>query len=173
MVTISIEDDCINGHILLEPNISLSWKANTRIFLGLCIVTGIIATYFYSLGGWLVIPFSIMEMVVVSVSVYMFFIRNNHCEVITFTDDKIIIEQGKDAPEKTWEYCRHWSKIYVQEHGLYDIPEVRIKSHGKSLEIGSFLGQDEKLLLIDTLEEMMRKYRSYDREYDDRIAVNS
>ncbi|MDH5472814.1 MAG: DUF2244 domain-containing protein [Gammaproteobacteria bacterium] len=161
MVTVSINDNGYNGHILLEPNLSLSWKTNTRIFYIICIITFAIAIHFYRLGGWLVLPFSGLELLLISIAVYLFFKRNNHCEVITFTDDKVVIERGKASPEKSWEYPRHWSKIYIHEHGLYDIPKVSIKSHGKEMEMGSFLGYDEKLLLIKILKEVTQKFQLY------------
>lgn len=164
MVSISIDNNGYNGHILLEPNLSLSWKTNTRIFLIICIITLAIAIHFYRIGGWLVLPFSGLELVLISVSVYMFFQHNNHCEVITFTDHQVIIERGRKSPEKSWEYPRHWSKIHVKEHGLYDIPKVSIKSHGREMEIGSFLGHKEKLLFIQTLKEVTQKFQSHDWE---------
>ena len=161
MVTVSINDNGYNGHILLEPNISLSWKTNTRIFYIICIITLAISIHFYRIGGWLVLPFSGLELLLISIAVYLFFQRNNHCEVIRFTDDKVVIEKGKKFPEKSWEYPRHWSKFHIEEHGLYDIPKVTIKSHGKEMEMGSFLGYDEKLLFIKTLKELTRQFQSY------------
>ncbi|MDH5764476.1 MAG: DUF2244 domain-containing protein [Gammaproteobacteria bacterium] len=164
MVTVSIQENGYNGHILLEPNLSLSWKTNTRIFFVICLITLLIAIHFYRIGGWLVLPFSGLELLLICISVYLFFQRNNHCEVITFTDDKVVIEKGKNSPEKSWEYPRHWSKIYIKEHGLYDIPKVSIKSHGNEMEIGSFLGYKEKLLFIKTLKKLTTEFQSYDWE---------
>ena len=164
MVTVSINSNGYNGHILLEPNLSLSWKTNTRIFFVICIITFFIGIYFYRLGGWLVLPFSGLELLLISTATYLFFRRNNHCEVITFTDNKVVIERGKDAPEKAWEYPRHWSKFHIEEHGLYDIPKVSIRSHGKEMEMGSFLGYKDKRLLIKILKDLTQKFQSYDWE---------
>ena len=63
MISVSIDDNGHNGHILLEPNLSLSWKTNTRIFFVITIITLAIAIHFYRLGGWLVLPFSGLELV--------------------------------------------------------------------------------------------------------------
>ncbi|TNF36570.1 MAG: DUF2244 domain-containing protein [Gammaproteobacteria bacterium] len=160
MVTISIDNCGYNGHILLEPNLSLSWKTNTRLFIVICLITLIISGYFFSIGGWMVLPFSGAELFLIAISTYLFFSRNNHREVITFTSDKVVIERGKRLPETTREYQRHWSKIHVQEHGLYNIPRVSIKSHGKETELGAFLGYDDKMLFINTLENITRRFQT-------------
>ena len=159
MITISIDKTGYTGHILLEPNLSFSWKTNIRFFILITIITLIISGYFISKGGWLVLPFSGLELIIIATSLYMFFKHYNHCEVITFTDDKVLIEYGKKEPEKSWEYQRHWSKIHIKEHGLFEIPKVSIKSHGNETEMGSFLGYDEKILLIETIEEITSSFQ--------------
>jgi len=158
MIKVSIDDTGYNGHILLEPNLSLSWKTNVRLFIFISFVTLLIAAYFVSMGGWLVLPFSGLELVMIFSSMYLFFRHYNCCEVIHFTADKVIIERGKKTAEEFWEYQRHWSKIHIREHGVYDIPKVSIKSHGKEIELGSFLGYKEKMYFIKTLEEITQKF---------------
>ncbi|VAW70463.1 hypothetical protein MNBD_GAMMA09-2151 [hydrothermal vent metagenome] len=158
MVKISLDNTGYTGHIVLQPNISLSWKANLRIFAFITAVTLMVAMYFVSRGGWLVLPFSGLELVMIGVSLYMFFHHYNHIEVIHFTDNQIVVERGKQAAEKSWEYQRHWSKFYIEEHGLFDIPKVRIKSHGREIELGSFLGYDEKQQFIRVLEDITQKF---------------
>lgn len=163
MVTVSIENSGYNGHILLEPNLSLSWKTNIRLFIIITLITLFIAGYFFSLGGWMVLPFSGAELLLIAISSYFFFNRNNYREVITFTSDRVVIERGKHSPETTREYQRHWSKIHIQEHGLYNIPRISIKSHGKETELGAFLGYDEKILFIETIENITRNFQTYAR----------
>ena len=159
MITISIDKQGYTGHILLEPNLSFSWKTNIRFFILISTITLLVAGYFISKGAWLVFPFSGLELIIIGVSLYMFFKHYNHCEVITFTDDKVIIECGKDRPEEFWEYQRHWSKIHIKGHGLFEIPKVSIKSHGNETEVGSFLGYDEKILLIETIEKITTSFQ--------------
>ena len=158
MVKVSLDESGYTGHIILEPNISLSWKANLHIFIFISVITLGIAAYFMSIGGWLVLPFSGLELALIGTSLYMFFHHYNHCEVIRFTDQKVVIEHGKNEPEESWEYQRHWSKIHIERKGSMDIPVVRIKSHGKETELGAFLGYDEKTRFIKILEEVTNKF---------------
>ena len=162
MITVNLDTKGYTGHILLEPNLSLSWKHNTYIFIFISFFTLLVSGYFVAKGGWLVLPFSGLELIVIAVSLYMFFNHYNQCEVIHFTDNKVVIEQGKNSPEISWEYQRHWSKIHVQNLGPYDIPRVSIKSHGNETELGTFLGYDEKITLIRTLEDITTSFQSQD-----------
>ncbi len=158
MVKVYLDDTGYNGHILLEPNISLSWKTNVRIFIFISLVTLMVAAYFLMIGGWLVLPFSGLELLMIGTSLYMFFHHYNHCEVIRFTESRVVIEHGKESADKSWEYQRHWSSIHVQDRGQCCVPVVRIKSHGKERELGAFLGYEEKKQLIDVLEEITQKF---------------
>jgi uncharacterized membrane protein len=160
MVTVSLDTKGHNGHILLEPNLSLSWKNNIHIFLVISLLTLLVSSYFIFMGGWLILPFSALELLLIATSSYMFFRHYNQCEVIRFTDDKIIIELGKNSPEIYSEFQRHWSKIHIQNSEHYDIPRVTIKSHGNEAELGAFLGHDEKMKLIQALEDITSCFQS-------------
>ncbi len=158
MVTVSIDDQGYTGHILLEPNLSHSWRENKFFYLLITVVSMTIGGSFALMGGWLVLPFSGLELIVLGVSTYMFYRHYSYCEVITFTNDEVIIERGKSEPEQAYEYQRHWSQFYIKEHGLYDIPKVTIKSKGKETEIGSFLGYEEKMEFIGTLKRVTKAF---------------
>jgi len=165
MINASIDEQGYTGHILLKPNLSLSWRTNQYIFLLIVLITALVAGYYISRGGWLVLPFSLLELIIIGTSTWMFFCRNHHCEIITFTDSKVLIERGRNKMEKSWEYPRHWSQIHVREHGLYDIPVVSIRSHGKELELGQCLGYDEKILFIELLKNITRAFQVNQQQF--------
>lgn len=159
MVRISLDQKGYTGHILLQPNLSLSWKTNKTIIKVIGLISACIAAYFSYFGFWLVSPFSGLAVVCFAVAIYIFFRRNNRRQVVTFTDDKVLIEMGRSTPERSYEYARHWSKFYVSGNAKRDIPRVCIKSHGRELELGPFLGHDEKLQLIETLKNITTAFQ--------------
>ena len=159
MVRVSIDKQGYTGHILLQPNISLSWRSNKRFIASLGILSMVIASYFTYHGFWVVMPFSGLEILFFAISIYIFFNRNNHREVLTFTADKVVIETGKQTPEKSYEYQRHWSQFHVRGDDKRDIPRLSIKSHGRELELGAFLGYDEKIMLIEAIKNITRSFR--------------
>ena len=159
MVTVSIDEMGLNGHILLQPNLSLNWKQNARFFIAVFFVLLCISVYFSYQIGWLVLPFSGLEIILITTCLYLFFRHYNYQEVIRFSHDNLIIERGKDKPEKTWVYQRLWSKFYIHEQGIYDIPKVCLLSHGKELELGAFLNYDDKQLFIEHLKQITRNFQ--------------
>jgi uncharacterized membrane protein len=160
MVTAFIDQRGYTGRILLQPNLSLSWQSNKTIIALIALFSLCTGAYFGLRGFWMVMPFSGFYVLFFALAIYIFFCRQNRREVVTFTDDKVVIERGRYRPEKHFEYQRHWSQIYIRDNGRDDIPTVSIRSHGRELELGAFLGYEEKLLFIDTLKNITRAFRA-------------
>lgn len=159
MVTVSIDEKGLNGHILLKPNLSLSWNQNARFLITVFFILLVVSLFFGLKIGWLVLPYSGLEFLLLAASLYFLFRRYNRKEVIRFSKDRLIIERGKDKPDKTWIYQRHWSKFYIHDQGKYDIPKICLVSHGKELELGAFLSYDDKQLLIKNLIQITKNFQ--------------
>ena len=81
---------------------------------------------------------------------------NIQTEVIKFSPDTVTIEQGRTFAERSWEYNRSWAKIFVRKPRLKNSPDqVVIRSHGKELELGSFLNSDDKERLVKKLRKII------------------
>ena len=81
---------------------------------------------------------------------------NTKTEIITFDNDKVLIERGCYHAEKSWEYHRMWAKIFVKKPATRGYPkQVFIRSHGKELELGSFLNKEDKEILIKDLKNVV------------------
>lgn len=154
MITVSIDEEGLNGLIMLRPNLSLSWNQNARFLVVIFIALLGISVYFSSLLGWLILPYSGLEFLLLAACLYLFFRRNNYQEVIRFSKHRLVIERGNSKPEKTWVYQRQWSKFHIHERGIYQSPKVCLVSHGKELELGAFLSYDEKLRFIESLKQI-------------------
>lgn len=159
MVIVSIDEKGLNGHILLQANLSLSWMQNAQFLAAVFIALLGISVYFSSILGWLVLPYSGLEFIILAASLYLFFRQHNNQEVIRFSADNLVIERGKNRPEKTWVYQRQWSKFHIREQGIFDSPKIYLVAHGKELELGAFLSYDEKLLLIENLKQITCNYQ--------------
>ncbi len=139
--------------IVLKPNNSASWRFNMVVVSTLAFIAFCISTYFALQGLWLVFPFSGLE---ISLLVYCLYVRlkaNIATEVITFNDDTVLVERGYNYAEKSWKYPRLWAKIFVKAPPFRGYPKrVFIRSHGKELELGSFLNKKDKERLIRDLK---------------------
>ncbi len=77
-------------------------------------------------------------------------------EVITFDECNVLIERGRYHSEKSWQYHRMWAKIFVKKPTLRGHPKkIFIRSHGKELELGSFLNKKDKEVLIKDLKNIV------------------
>ena len=146
------------GQIVLQPNHSLSWKA-LKYFLGFMMLLSFgIALTFLFFGYWLVLPFTGLEMGVLSYCLWLCLRRTSLQEVITFSADEIRFETGIDTPDKSETWERFFTKIHVNQaiHPWYR-KTVALVHRGDSFEIGAFLTSPEKEELIEYLYDMVRR----------------
>jgi len=115
-----------------------------------------VSSYFAFLGLWLVFPFAGLE---VALLFYCFYLRiraNFNTEVIIFNEDSVTVERGYNHAEESWEYQRLWTKFFVKNPTIRGYPkQIFIRSHGKELEIGSFLNKSDKEILIKDLKDVV------------------
>ena len=62
MVLAEINEQSLTGQIVLTPNFSWSWKANLYLLYTLMGISLVVGLGFMIHGAWLVLPFSILEM---------------------------------------------------------------------------------------------------------------
>jgi len=155
-----LNTDGFTGHILIEPNRPISWQDNIRFIKIYSLVSFIISAIAFYHGLFLVMPFSGIEVLFVSLCLYLVYKHYTRCEVLYFTSDTIIIESGEHTADKHIEYQRYWSKFHIDNKGNYDIPRLSINSKGKETEIGDFLNYRDKLVLIDLIKNLTRNFQA-------------
>lgn len=144
------------GRIILQPNRSLTWRANLYFFLVLSILSLSVAIFFTLQGAWLILLFSIVELIGVLAGLYYCVKRCYRQEVITFSSSDIWIEKGIIKPQYTWHYPRLWAKICVKKAAHpWDGPSIFLRSHGMEIELGEFLNKNDKDQLVKQLENMI------------------
>ena len=146
------------GQIVLQPNHSLSWRALKYFLAFMMILSFGIAIAFLFLGYWLVLPFTGLEMGVLSYCLWLCLRRGSLQEVITFSAEEVRLETGIDAPNQTETWERFFTQIHVTQaiHPWYR-KTVALVHRGNSFEIGSFLTSPEKEELIKSLYDMVRR----------------
>ena len=145
-----------NGHaecrFVLRPNRSLSWQGSLIFFFSLCLVSGIIAIGLALLGYWLVLPFTGLELLALGISLYVVARRCYQCEVICITGDAVPIEKGIEHPQERWTFSRIWARVVLERYPTSWYPSrLLIRSHGRAVEIGRFLNEEERQRLAGEL----------------------
>ena len=156
MVQTQKNPDTGNTKLILTPNKSTSWRFNMMVWLSLFFISLVISTAFLLKGLWLILPFSGLELLTVYLGLYFVTRQTTRTEVITFSEDRVMIQKGHKRCEHTWEYQRHWSKILVKQPAYRGYPkQIFIQSHGKELELGNFLNKTDKEELINNLKQLV------------------
>ena len=156
MVETSINENTGLATIVLRPNNSASWQFNMRIVASLAFIAFCISSYFALHGLWLIFPFTGLGIGFLTICLYLRLQANANTEIITFNQTSVTIERGCYHAEKSWKYHRLWAKIFVKKPIGYGYPkQVFIRSHGKELELGSFLNKKDKDRLIKELKDVI------------------
>ena len=139
MVESYIDDNTRTGHIVLKPNASWSWQANLYLLYTLMVVSLGFGIGFALLGAWVILPYSILELSVLAVCIYICVKKCNRQEVIRVEEHEVTIEKGIRSPTEAWTYHRVWARFVVKpaKHP-WETVSIFIASHGKELELGGF-----------------------------------
>ncbi|MCG8324388.1 MAG: DUF2244 domain-containing protein [Thiotrichales bacterium] len=130
---------------IVMPNRAMPWHALVSVYLLIAFTTLSIGALFYLQGLKLILPFSGLEVLLLGAALYITAWRGGLREVILFTDDSIQVERGHHAPEETHEFQRAWTKIVLERSWNSWYPSrLLLRSHGKQIEIGRFLNEQER-----------------------------
>ena len=156
MVETRINENTGLATIVLRPNNSASWQFNMQIVASLAFITFCISSYLALQGLWLIFPFAGLVVAGLFICLYLRLRANITTEVITFDEHTVVIERGCYHAEKSWKYQRIWAKIFVKKPSARGYPkQIFIRSHGKELELGSFLNKKDKDILIKDLKNII------------------
>lgn len=159
MVKADIDDLAHTGRIILKPNASWSWRANLYLLYTLMGISVSIGFGFLLLGAWLILLYALLEMAVLALCITYCVRQCNRQEVITISEHEVLVQRGTFKPGEHWNYQRMWAKFMVRSpRHPWDPAVVAIRSHGKELEIGSFLSRRDKFALIEQLRRVVAGY---------------
>ena len=154
---IKIEETTENNFLIeISPNYSLrGW--NRVIFLGsLAFICLSIGVFFFIMGAGLILPFAGLEVILVLTCFYISFRWSQQKEVVYISNEKIKLEKGRLVKEKTWEEYRSFVVLEVEKN-QYNSDEFCYQSKGKRFYFGSFLNDEDKIILKNELKRIINQ----------------
>ena len=156
---VETERDTASGEVryILSANRSMT-RRQVALFLAFAAVAMMaIALAFTALGLWLVLPFSGMEWALL----YFAFRWNDESgrwrEVLTIGENDVLLEQGRDRPEHAHRFQRVWLVMEWVDSEFRGHPaRLTLRSHGKQVELGSFLPEAERQTVYRELSRILR-----------------
>jgi uncharacterized membrane protein len=158
LISSEFDETASVGRIVLRPNHSWTWRANTYLVGTLTVVSGSVGVVLAFQGLWLVLPFTAIEMGVLLGCLYYCVRRTHLQEVLTFSPDHLEFERGVKEPEIHRCFQRYFTRFFVSEprHPWY-CKRISVCCRDTEFEIGSFLSRDEKDALVAALRSMIRR----------------
>ena len=144
----------------LRPNGSLGWRQAQRVCVALLLLSTLVSGYFAALGAWLVLPFAGAEMALVAVALYLSCRWSCQGERISVDRDSVQVERRRAECHR---FQRAWARVVVvrDPRGWYP-SRVYLRSHGRALEIGSRLVEEERLELAAELGRLTGGSAAFD-----------
>ena len=137
---------------IARRNNSLSSSGRILVFAFLFVVSVGIACAFASLGAWLILPFAGLEML----GVYLAFRHvDRHAadfERIAIAGDRVKVESFEAGHTKSHELNRLWAQVVASPGGA----RLALRSHGREVEIGRHMNDEQRLTLARELGRQLR-----------------
>jgi uncharacterized membrane protein len=146
--------------VRLHPHRSLSER---NFWILLCIFSAIsFATTvpFVVLGAWPVAGFMGLD-----VAIFYFAFRANFRAARAYEDVNVTpidLSLAKVSPKGAraeWHFNPSWVYLHKETHDEYGVQKVALISRGRSVEVGNFLGPDEKALFAHDLSLALAEAR--------------
>ena len=137
---------------VLRPNQAPAWRQIRWFFLCIACTSLTVAASFAAMGFWPILPFAGLEIGALGVALYVTAKRAEIREVVSVDADRIKVARGRRRPEQRWEFQSVWTQVQLESpvSKLYPSRLV-IRSHGRELELGRFLVEEERQQLAGEL----------------------
>ena len=156
------DPDKASTGFVIKPNQAISWRSLMLVYMGIATVTITVGASFFVMGLTLILPFSGIEVLALGAAFYVTAWRGGVQEVISINRDNIIVERGRQSPEQREVFQRAWAKVILEQSWNSWYPSrLLIRSHGRQLEIGRFLNEQERQGLALELYNALKNNREF------------
>jgi uncharacterized membrane protein len=144
--------------IVIRPNRALTQRQLQRAFLGIAAVCLGIAGAFTAIGMWPVLPFAGAEVLVVGIGFYLSARSGEETHIVSVNGDTLTVEKGRRQRSQRWQTQRAWAQIQLLPPQIRWYPSrLVLRCHGKAVEVGGFLNEQERKQLAGQLRRAIRE----------------
>ncbi|SBT03233.1 conserved hypothetical protein [Candidatus Accumulibacter aalborgensis] len=136
-----------------RPNRSLSALGRRLVFVVTAAVSGTIAFVFSCIGAWPVAPFTGLELALLWWALRRTEACAHDVETITLESGHLTIETRRGARLERHVFQSYWARLQVIKPPGQASHRVLIRSHGKEVEVGSLLNEEQRMALAKDLKQ--------------------
>lgn len=145
--------------IVSHPHRSLGPTGFRALLCVVAAVNAIGAIYFSSLGAWPVAGFMGLDVIAVLVAFRLSYAQARAFERISIDPTHMVIEQYDAKGRMTREQlASYWAQVVFE--GDETQGQIRVRSHGRSIAVGTHLPGPERHVFAGRLKEALREVRA-------------
>lgn len=125
---------------------------------GVGFVTGVL---FLAIGAWPVFGFLGLDVLGLYLAFRISYARaRTTADRVRLSADALTLDRVRPRqPVRRWSFQPYWLRVVLDEGTANGRPRLVLTSHGRRVEIGAFLGPDERARVAGVLGEALRRYR--------------
>lgn len=144
----------------LNPHRSLGPRGFRFLMLGCCAISTLYSLPFYLMGAWPVIGFLGLDVLLLYLAFRANFRAARAYELLRLTSLELLFARvSARGARKEWRFNPVWVRFERVEHEEFGTQSLTLVSHGKSVEVGGFLGPDEKASLARSFSSALAEAR--------------
>ncbi|MFY9627145.1 MAG: DUF2244 domain-containing protein [Methylocystis sp.] len=144
----------------LTPYRSLTPLAFRRFIIGFCCVNFALSLPFFFMGAWPVAGFMGLDALALYVAFKINFRSAGAYETIDVTPLELVFEKVSiRGQRKVWRFNPSWVRLEQEVHEEFGTERVALVTRGESVEIGGFLGPEQKAALARDLTKALSAAR--------------
>jgi len=145
--------------LTLRPHRSLGPRGFAVLMGLLCAISFVAGIVFLAVGAWPVVGFLGVDVLLVWIAFRVSYARGRIRERLTLHADRFeIVRTDHWGRERRHSLEPYWLKVELADRGA-GAPLVRLRSHGRTTVVGSFLPVGERAELARVLDEALRRWR--------------
>ena len=140
---------------VLRPHRSLGPRGFLMVMGILCTVSFIAGVSFLLLGAWPVLGFFGLDVAIVYLAFRANYAAARLEERLHLTENELTVARvWPSGARRQWRFQPYWLRVELDEP-VTDKSQIRLRSHGKSLVVGSFLTPAERREVADALKRAL------------------
>ncbi|HUJ04210.1 MAG TPA: DUF2244 domain-containing protein [Rhizomicrobium sp.] len=156
-----MSDDPLLLDTVLRPSPPMSPRALGIVFAAVLMANLAFALNFLLRGAWPIAPFMGADVALLGWALTSAARAARRYEHVTLTPSRLaIIHHPVKGAEKAVEFNPYWVRVSV-ENEPQPGSRLTLTSHGKSIQVGAFLGPNERLSFADVLKKALNAAREF------------
>lgn len=138
--------------VIVKPNCSLTRSGRISVVLLLAVVPLCVAIEFGLAGLWPVFVFAGLELSALAYAFYHIGCHAEDYESISIEGDRLVVEKRNYKDTSQMVFQRYWAHVVVRDT-LRGEQRLWLRSHGKEVEVGHYLNNQQRTALARQLQK--------------------